>query len=92
MKTSELARMRFTTIPTAVTFAAYGLHFKLTGPKGAVDCAEDYICELRPEALATLHSALTKAKTTPMLDREIAMLRRSSMVLVRLGCKLEAVQ
>jgi hypothetical protein len=81
-----------TAIPCAITFAAYGIHFKATGPtQTSAGEAEKFVCSLRPAAVATLHAAVGKARAVPMTDQERAILRKASMVLVRHGAKLEAL-
>ena len=92
MKTADLAVCRMTAVPCAITFAAYGIHFKAIGPTAvAAFAAEEYICSLRPAAVATLHAAVGKARNVPMTEQERSILRKVSMVLVRHGAKLEAV-
>lgn len=92
MKTADQAVSRMTAIPCAITFAAYGIHFKAIGPtQAAAGEAEKHVCSLRPAAVATLHAAVGKARNVPMTEQERSILRKVSMVLVRHGCKLEAV-
>lgn len=92
MKTAELAVNRMTAVPCAITFAAYGIHFRAIGPTAVASGeAEKFVCSLRPAAVATLHAAVGKARNVPMTEQERSILRKVSMVLVRHGCKLEAV-
>lgn len=92
MKTADLAVCRMTAVPCAITFAAYGIHFRAIGPTAvAAGEAEKFVCSLRPAAAATLHAAVGKARNVPMTEQERSILRKVSMVLVRHGAKLEAV-
>jgi len=92
MKTAEQAVCRMTAVPCAITFAAYGIHFKAIGPtQAAAGEAEKYVCSLRPAAVATLHAAVGKARNVPMTEQERSILRKVSMVLVRHCAKLEAL-
>lgn len=92
MKTADQAVCRITAVPCAITFAAYGIHFRAIGPTAvAAGEAEKFVCSLRPAAVATLHAAVGKARNVPMTEQERSILRKVSMVLVRHGAKLEAV-
>lgn len=92
MKSAEHATARLTAVPCAITFAAYGMHFKAIGPTAtAAVAAETFVCNLRPAAVARLHTAITKKRGVPMTDKERRILRSVNIELVRNGASLEAL-